>query len=412
MSTVRKLLFICALLLLLAALGCERKMDTVESVPQVPRSGAVPIDVKAFVNNEAIALNWSVTDASDVRRYRVYVSENDTLNYVLRDSTADNSISVTNLQINRRYYFKIAALMNNGVEWYRSAPVTAYLGRLGIALHGGAEYTRSRDINVRFNAPDGLSDVILSERSDFADAAWQNFGGPISFTLSDGDGAKTVFARLQFQDGSQSGDVLSDDITLDTYCHIQEVRFEPTGQTFTGGDTILFQVETGETGGEAGVSFGDYGAIPLNDDGLDGDLVPGDGVYSYRYLVPVSINTRDATVSGQCTDAAGNEAMPRAAEALLSIAGTAPRPVELIAIVGSDNTEADLTWTTATTDAFAYYRVVKGTATVALISNRATTSYTYEFLSSDNGNVCFVVEVVDIAGQEAASTPACVTAPD
>jgi hypothetical protein len=182
------------------------------------------------------------------------------------------------------------------------------------------------------------------------------FAATVGFTLSTGDGLKTVYGRYTFLDGSRSGDPLSASIILDTRAGIDSVYFTPPGQDFSVGDTILFFVrsEDDEISGTSWVSFPGVTQLRLTDDGAGGDVTADDGLYTARYVVPATISVSAGAVTGNFFDAAGNQAVPQTANQLLTILGEPPTPVILAGSVQSDTT-VELTWSRYTGTDFARY---------------------------------------------------------
>ena len=66
-------------------------------------------------------------------------------------------------------------------------------------------YTDTRNITLRATLAKGaapLSWALVSESSDFAGAAWQTYQAPHPYTLSAGEGAKTIYARFKDSAGN------------------------------------------------------------------------------------------------------------------------------------------------------------------------------------------------------------------
>jgi hypothetical protein len=75
-----------------------------------------------------------------------------------------------------------------------------------ITLNGGAKYTADRKAAVTFAVTDntGIKSYMLSESPDFWDALWMPYQPSAEFTLSMGDGLKTVHARFRDLAGWES----------------------------------------------------------------------------------------------------------------------------------------------------------------------------------------------------------------
>ena len=349
-----------AVLALMLLSGCDRYIDSRDPVRSLPSELATPVNVEVTLNSESVTLAWELPDSSGVSRFRVYVSSDTTAGYRLADSSSTFQATVEGLALNRTYYFRVAAVDANGFEGLRSDPVSAHVSLLAISINDNDEYTNSTSVRVQLLAAGQVSHVYLSEDPSLAGAPPRPFSSSLNFDLSTGDGSKTVYARFVFFDGSESGSSILDSIILDTRAHIDAVTFSPTGTTFTSGDTIMFFLTSGETGGEATVSLTGADVVRLSDDGNDGDVAANDGTYSARWIVPFDFTLNNEPVKGDFTDAAGN-AVTLPSTATLSIFST-PLPVQLTLAEATESYQITLTWSQAASSDFASYRVYRATS--------------------------------------------------
>jgi len=97
-----------------------------------------------------------------------------------------------------------------------------------ISLDGGARFTRSRTVNLSATATDNnqVTWIILGERPDHFGCTWQVYPPPREYSLSPGDGPKTVYARFRNVLGVESA-LVNASIWLDTA--------PPTGSVIIGG---------------------------------------------------------------------------------------------------------------------------------------------------------------------------------
>lgn len=407
MKSIRVILTI---LLLATVLGCSRYVDSRDPVRSLPEDGPVPFNLLAQVNSDgSLTLSWEVSGITRVSQFRIYVADSTESNYTLRDSTTESSKTLNGLLINRRYFFKVAAVAKGGPEGDPSEAVSARVSFLSILIDKNDEYANNLNVLIQINAPLQTSHLMLSEDSTFADAIYVPFQGTqTSFTLSDGDGTKAVYARFQFSDGSQSGGLISDDIILDTRARIDSVFFTPSGVTFSAGDIITFGLDAGETDGEAGVSFTGLGEVPLFDDGTNGDPDSRDGIYQGYYVVPNNFNLNNGQVNGSFTDAAGNNAAELSAQEPLNIFSP-PLPVTLSAVALS-TFEIVLSWTASVSTDFSAYWLYRSTSSsvsntsdvVTSITDINTTSYTDTDLDDDT-TYYYRAYVFDNSGLSSAS---------
>jgi fibronectin type 3 domain-containing protein len=388
---MKRSIILLTALLLAAISGCDRYIESRDPVRSLPEDVPVPVNVMAEVNGSGtVTLYWEVTDTAEVKLFRIFVADSTDSDYRLYDSTTGFSATLSRLLVNRRYFFKVAAVTRYGLQGDWSEAVTARPTLFSISIENGKEYINKREVQIRVNAPTGTSHLMLSEDSTFADASFVSFtGAPASFTLSEGDGVKTVYARLQFSDGSRSGELLQDDIILDTHAAVDSVFFTPVGVTFSPGDTVLFGLDAGETGGEASASFTGVSRINLYDDGTNGDPIEGDGIYRGRWVVPVDFTLYNGVVTGSFQDRAGNSALPVTAQQVLNV-NSPPQPVTLSAAPLS-TFEIVLSWTKSNSADFASYRIYRSTNAavsesselVTTITNVNTTGYTDDDLNDN-----------------------------
>ncbi len=399
---MRKAVAVSLIVLAMATAGCDRTIESKDPPQAFPQAGPVPVNVEALVNDGSVTLTWEISDSSSVAWYRVWVSDSTAEDFSLRDSTTGFSLNLDGLVMNRRYSFLVGAVTTDGIEGFPSEVVSARVSRLSIMIESGREFTMDREVVVQVNGQPATSHMILSESAGFQDAVWRPYVSQAVFTLSNGDGVKTVYARFQFEDGSQSGDPLSDNINLDTYARINSVTFSPSGTTFAAGDTITFELVAGEAGGEASVSFAGSGQIRLFDDGS------GDGTYTWWYVVPNNFRLDHGTVTGSFTDAAGNQAPRLDSPVLLNIVSPPP-PVTLSAQAES-TFEIVLSWTVSQSDDFSAYRlfrddtaaVTENSMLLKTLTSSSARSYTDTTLD-DNTTYYYRVYVCDNSGLWASS---------
>ncbi len=406
----KNFIVILAVVLLLAA-GCSRYIESRDPIRSLPDAVVAPYNLAARLNNQSVTLSWDAANPSTIARYRVYLSDSTGSDYVVRDSTTERLITIVGLSVNTRYLFRVASVLNTGLEGLPSEAISVRIANLSMVIAGNDEFVKSRDVQVELNVPFGTTHYILSEDSLFGDAVWKDyssFSSYVSFQLSEDDGLKKVFGQLQFADGSQTGDLLSDEVTLDTRATIEEVSFTPTGVTLDVGDTVYFELVAGEADGEAFVGF-TGASVELYDDATHTDLVADDSTYSGFFVVPSSFNLTNGLVTGSFTDAADNTADAVSATEFLTIF-TPPQAVKLSAVAYSTY-QIDLSWPSSASGYFSAYRIYRDNSSsvndasselVATITNRSTASYRDTTLS-DATEYFYKLYVFDNTGLKAGS---------
>lgn len=411
-----------AIVLLIAAGGCDRHISSRDPVQSLPDAPPTPTSVTAHLDDRAVTLQWTIADASGVVKYRAYMAEPGETEFTVKDSSVTTSLTITNLPLNTELRFQIAAVSAAAVESERSETVTITAGLLTLAIDDNDEYTNRRAVRVRMNAPSTVDYVMVSEDSLFADGTIpQVYQAVVDFTLSQGDGPKRVFARFLFDDGTESSRPVFDDIILDTRALIDSVYFTPVDSLMSAGDVYVFYLDAGgETGGDAHVSFTGVSAVVLHDDGnaANSDAVAGDGIYSGRYVVPVGMTVSSGQVTGAFTDAAGNAAPSVVALARVNIANP-PAPVVITAADAIASYEVSIIWSQSSSGVFFAYRIYRDTdadvtessTLLRTISSAGTTSFS-DTTVADDTDYYYRVYVVDNSGLRSGSNVVSVTTPE
>ncbi len=350
---------VMTVLVLLAGLACDRTLDSRDPADDSPAAGPTISNLQAFMNDGSIVIAWQAASGT-ATTYRVYRSEGVAEAFTLYDSTTATTLVLSDLRINLDYYFYVAAVGADGLEGVPSDVVAARPSRLAITIEQGRPYTNQRDIEIDIAAPEGTTNMMLSEDITFAAPAWEAFASPAPFVLSSGDGTKTIYARLQFADGSVTGDTLSDGIVLDSYAAIGSVTISPSGTDFEPGDVVTFVLSSGEMGGEASVSFGSTPVLPLFDDGLSGDAAANDGLYTGVFKVPSGYRLANGLVTGSFVDAAGNAALNMTATSSLTIQSPPQAPV--LVAVGMSTYQIQLSWAGSVSDGVVVYQIFRSTS--------------------------------------------------
>ncbi|MCL5435476.1 MAG: hypothetical protein M1275_00080, partial [Patescibacteria group bacterium] len=113
---------------------------------------------------------------------------------------------------------------------------------------------------------------MLSNTADFANSSWLNYATSYSWTLTEGNGVKIVYAK--FKNVGGSSDVTSATINLNVYAAIP-VNVTPTIET------PATQTPTGQTVAFSGNGHAE-GALVLGTDGRTVYRVEGGQLYAFR----------------------------------------------------------------------------------------------------------------------------------
>jgi hypothetical protein len=384
----------------------------------LPDAPPVPQNLAAQLGDREVTLSWEVTDSAAVELFKIYMADGADAPFALVDSARGFSKGLTGLPLNRPVLLRVTSLTPGRIEGRPSEAISVTASLLRILIENGEDYTFTRDVSGQISTPVAAAYVELSEASDFVGATPREFFPSMPFELSQGDGVKTVYARLTLEHGDELSGVLLDDIILDTEARIDSVWFTPRDVTFEVRDTVFFYLSArGEIGGGAQVSFPGIVRILLRDTGTGGDLAAADGIYSTSWIVPVGVSVSDGEVTGAFTDAAGNNASAARSSQHLNIrTATIPTPV-VLAVGLTDSTTAHLSWSVNADVDFASYRVYRSVSPgidvsddylmIAINSSQATTAHD-DYLSG-SGTYYYRVFVFDTEDLTAGSNEVAIT---
>lgn len=418
MNTILRNVIIVSILLGIVSAGCGKDHDlTPNYSPVDPRGGAakppVPTNLSAAVGNRSVTLSWSLPDSdtvSDVRIYRIYKQTTLDEPASVADSSTTSPKTLIDLTNGRTILLSVSAVLETGLEGKRSAEVEVSPALAVVAIDGGRAVTRSRDVTLTFTGPAGATGVSLASTPDFADAVSLNYATTVSWTLPEGDGEKTVYARITDALGNPS-QIVSDSIRLDTRAEIASFDFDGS-DVRAPGDAIVFRLNAGEPLGSAEVEIPRGGARrPLRDDGISPDQNANDGIYTLQYTGERNSQFLGAEVVGHFSDEAGNAAPERPGARRLTV-HAAPPALILNDPASSNPQEIQLEWSTAPEGVqFGSYRLYRGDAPgvagaasrllVAEVKDRSNVRHTDTQV--EPGRIYYyVVELVDPLG---AGTP-------
>jgi len=353
----------------LLAAGCTTGTDDVVlDNPVDPGSeGSLPAPEAVVVtvgDNEA-RLGWSMPEGAPApTRYAVFRRETapDEGDVEKVGETATPSFADRQVRNGRIYGYRIAA-STGGAFGKRSNEVNAAPALFSVVIENDVASTNRTAANLILTAPPTTDAMLISERPDFAGAAYRRYSTAASWAFSFGDGEKTVYARFRLGDGSESFPV-SDAVVLDTRAVIRSTTFAGP-DAVSPGAVVHFAVDAGEPDGAASIQVpGLFGDRPLFDDGTEGDPQPDDGVYEADVRIPAGSLVTRVAVTGRFTDGAGNTAAAVAAERTLTVE-IAPDAVTLLDPGFPEppqGASVTLRWTQSVAPDFAAYRVFRSSS--------------------------------------------------
>jgi len=332
--------------------------------PLDPAQGAglpVPGAVTVTVGDNVALLQWAAPEQGEIDEYAIFrrqTNPDEGEDEALITRVTATTYSDPGVRNGRVYAYRLAS-GSNGQFGPRTDEIEARPGLYLIMVANNDEFTSTRDVQISFSGA-GAEAIRLSEDAEEFISSWQPATGTIPWTLSAGDGDKTVYAEFRLVDGSETTPVF-DAITLDTKATISSFDFDGDA-TRQPGDTIHFRLTSGEQNGAATVTvLGVFDDVPLYDDGTGGDATAGDGTYERDLIIPASARVSNERALGSFMDEAGNYATVLDASRFLTVY-SAPAAVEMLdprVEEPPENAGVSLRWTKSSADGFHAYRIYR-----------------------------------------------------
>ncbi|MBN2185709.1 MAG: hypothetical protein JW746_10315 [Candidatus Krumholzibacteriota bacterium] len=347
------------LILLISVSGCFEDVKEV-SLDSTDTEIGIPAGLSADVSDGAVALSWvNVLGAASYNLYKKTGVAGD-MKFLV--NTAATSYLDEDVNNGQDYYYTVSAVSEKGLEGERTGEVQAIPSVYSIRINGGAKYTNSTDVVLSLTAPVTCVLMKISNEPDLADAEWEIFAGTSGWEIESGDAEKTVYARFQNDNGTNSP-IVSKSIILDTYAAITSVEIEPDLERYGVGSTVKFSIltEDNELDGEAWIELEGYSeAIVLLDDGRGGDMAAADGSYEADFTFPSNFRGLDLGIAGRFVDKAGNSSVITEASHTLSFTDP-PEAVALLAPIDSTVSSITIKWVESTEPNFLAYRIYRST---------------------------------------------------
>lgn len=400
---------LCLLFFLVLELSCTKEILPPEEVNR--QTLPLPGDLRINVGNNQANLFWDYPDSIASPRFRIFRQDSDTSAFFMVGVTEHHTFLDTSVENGVLYSYQIQVIGTEGKFSARSETVLAQPNIYGLILENGQAYTNKTTITIQLIAPANTEAYSISENMESAPINWQPFSSTILWTFLVNDGMKKIDVRFRDQLGIVIQQIFSDSIFLDTRVQITDFEISTKGnsKTLSAGDTLHVRMNTGESGGNAVFSLGQLNAIPLYDDGTNGDLNPNDGSYANEYIIPQNVEFISERVRGDFTDIAGNASGTIISDFPLTVQNL-PDAVQLYPPVVNDSTSVTLRWSqNQNTDFFCYKIFFSQTPGISNelpanteILNQEQTSFTFDNLLP-NRWYYFKILVVDLFNLNAGS---------
>ena len=243
------------------------------------------------------------------------------------------SISISGLSSATKYYYRIAAQNNSGTSYgseksFTTSDTSAPTG--SISINGDATYTKSTSVTLTLSATDnaGVTGYYISNSSTKPSASvsgWTSitsttsYSANVSYTLSSGDGSKTMYVWYKDNSGNVSSSA-SDSIILDTTAPTITITSPTSEDTYTTSSSVI------AIGGSASDSTSGVSSVTWSND--KGGSGTASGTTSWL-TSSISLLIGENIITATATDGAGNTGTDTITVTFGSITSTpTPQPTQ------------------------------------------------------------------------------------
>jgi hypothetical protein len=349
---------------------------------QAPTSGSISINAgDAYTNNSNVTLAMSATGATNMM-----LSEDSSFTGATYEAYATSkSFTLSSGDDTKTVYVKYKDAAGNETTSISDSIILATHAPTGgtVSVNGGASATNSTGVTLSLYA-DNATQMMISEDSGFVGASYVSYATTKSFTLSSGEGTKTVYVKYKDIAGNATTTTISDSITLDTTPPNTAPVDINSGAAYTNNQTVSLaipaiadaaQMMISESGSFTGASYQVYvGTTSYN-------LSTGDGTKSL-YI--------------KYKDVAGNESAASLATTII-LDTQAPTLNSINIDLGAAyTTQTNVLLTLASTGAD--YMMVSEDSSFSTASYESYATTKNLTLSSTNGTKTIYVKYKDLAG--------------
>jgi len=158
------------------------------------------------------------------------------------------SIGVSGLSSGKTYYYRLVAQNSAGITYgseksFITVDTTAPTG--STSINNGAAYTDTKSVTLNLSATDdvGVVGYFLSADTDvlafwYAVSSTTNYSADVPYTLSSGDGNRTIYVWYEDAAGNQAS-TTSDSIILDTTAPVITITSPTSNATYTTSSNMI-----------------------------------------------------------------------------------------------------------------------------------------------------------------------------
>ncbi len=193
--------------------ACEKKptapvVDNPLDIENTETTGD-PFQLTAQIGNGGITLNWNKPAIKSIKTFNIYRSEQENTGYKKVGSTNPNTTIYVDRTVSNghSYWYVVTAADNKGHESSRTNVSAVNIKTAPVlVINNGAFSTVSREVNLTIIANTAV-EMMLSNFSDFAGANWEPYTTSKTWTLEKGEGKKTVYLKVKYDNGTESDTV-------------------------------------------------------------------------------------------------------------------------------------------------------------------------------------------------------------
>lgn len=209
----------------------------------------------AYIEGSIASILWDILDpTSTADRDHLYAS----YNYIFTVARYDNPSNILEFWtdwITRWSDLTTSKGPLSTIYWHYGIDRDFYAPWGSISIKGGAPYTTSTSVILTLSASDwgsGVASMRFSNVYPYVWGSWVTYTTSKSWTLSTGDGTKTVYVQFKDNKGFTSG-VSSDTIILDTVEPVTAITHYPGSSTVSlsatdatsGVDKTYYRIDSG-----------------------------------------------------------------------------------------------------------------------------------------------------------------------
>lgn len=204
-----------------------------------------------------------------------------------------NSLSISSFTDSNTLEGDIAAATSGGGQDSACPNITG----ISFMIDGGAEATDTREVRIDLEQ-NNATEIIISESIGFADTDYQPISSAVYFTLSEGEGTKTIYARMR--SACQTSVTLSDSILYDVDAPLEQLEQpddETSSETEATETETEAETETSETDQNTTTTENETTspAVEYDEDEIVGDFAIGRSVVDDAAPTAASFATRLAS---------------------------------------------------------------------------------------------------------------------